>query len=257
MQAALLQFDARGEAPADAVARALEGIDGAPAADLYLLPELWPVGAFACAQFPAAAEAVDGRTVQAFQERARRCKAWLHIGSFVELDGAARYNTSLLINAQGEIVARYRKIHLFGQAGSLEPQYLSRGSEIVVVDTPFGRAGLSTCYDLRFPELYRRQVAQGAELFLVVAGWPLKRIDAWNLFTRARAAENQAHLIACNGCGVTGEIRLGGHSQLVGPLGEVLAQADDQPATLTVEWNPAAAADLRASFSALRDRVLV
>ncbi|HTL53440.1 MAG TPA: nitrilase-related carbon-nitrogen hydrolase, partial [Planctomycetota bacterium] len=203
MQTTLIQFESRAETKADAVARALELVHQAPRGDLILLPELWPTGAFSCSRFAADAEDLEGPTVQAFRDRARTLKTWIQIGSFVERAGANLHNTCLLIDATGAIAARYRKIHLFGQAGSQEPKFLTAGRDIVVIDTPWGRTGLSTCYDLRFPELYRRQVDLGAEVFLVSAGWPQARIEAWKLFVRARAAENQAVMLACNGAGST------------------------------------------------------
>lgn len=143
------------------------------------------------------AEPIDGALVKKMKTKAAEINTHILMGSFVESDGNDLYNTSLLINNKGKIIAQYRKIHLF----RYEPQernLLSPGDKITVVDTPWGRTGLSTCYDLRFPELYRLMLDRGARFFIVTSAWPLARVDVWNLFCRARAHENLAYLCACN-----------------------------------------------------------
>src|SRR5439155_24516947 len=132
--------------------------------------------------------------------------AYLFTGSFVERAGDRLFNTCLLLDARGEVVARYRKIHLFGYQ-SEEHRLLERGEEVVVAGTPWGRAGLSLCYDLRFPALYRRMIDEGAEFFLVAAAWPAARLEPWILLNRVRALENQAFLFSCNGAGSSGGVQ--------------------------------------------------
>ncbi|MCC7409145.1 MAG: carbon-nitrogen family hydrolase, partial [Phycisphaeraceae bacterium] len=105
------------------------------------------------------------------------------------------------------------------------------------------------------PELYRRMVDAGAEMFLVASAWPAARREAWRLFNQARAHENLAFLFSCNGCGTSGGALLGGHSMFVDPWGKILAEAGEEPCLLTAEVDPAAVADARGRFSALDDRV--
>ncbi len=115
---------------------------------------------------------------------------------------------------------------------------------------------MSICYDLRFPELYRRLIDGGAELLLNVASWPAARLEAWLLFCRARAHENLAFMLACNAAGSHRGVSLAGHSQVVDPTGRVVAEAGDGEQLLTVEIDPTAAARLRSEFPALSDRKL-
>ena len=126
----------------------------------------------------------------------------------------------------------------------------------MVAPTPWGKVGLSICYDLRFPELYRRLVDQGAAVFLVVSAWPRVRREAWLLFNRARAHENLAYLFSCNAAGAQAGQQYGGHSLFVDPLGQVIAEGGDgeEIVTAVVDW--ARADELRRGFPALEDRVI-
>lgn len=256
MQAAAIQFEIRGEAKAAALERMAALLESVRGCELILLPELWPTGFFQFERFAQDAEDLEGPLVSFLRERAKALRTHLFTGSFVERDGAKLYNTSLLLDAGGNIQARYRKIHLFGHGGSREPQHLSAGIEVIVTDTPWGRAGLSTCYDLRFPELYRRMIDQGAKIFLVASAWPQARLDAWRLFTTARAAENQALLLACNCTGISAGNALGGGSRFVDPAGTVLASAGSGEQVLRANIASEIVQTARQAFGALNDRVL-
>ena len=177
------------------------------------------------------------------------------MGSLVEKDGPDLYNTSILIDPKGEVIARYRKIHLFGYQ-SKEKELLTPGKEVVVTETPWGKVGLATCYDLRFPELFRKMVEQGAKFFLITSAWPKARLDAWVLFNRARAHENLAFLISCNCAGSDSGSQYAGHSMVVSPLGEVMAEGSDRQELVFAETDPALVDSVRGDFSALSDRVI-
>ncbi|MGC0401652.1 putative amidohydrolase [Streptomyces sp. SAI-126] len=116
--------------------------------------------------------------------------------------------------------------------------------------------GFATCYDLRFPEQFRLLVDAGAELFLVPAGWPAARRAHWSLLARARAVESQAYVLACGTAGTHAGVEQAGHSVVVDPWGEVVAEAGTDEETLVVDLDPALVAKTRAEFPALRDRVL-
>ena len=116
-------------------------------------------------------------------------------------------------------------------------------------------SGLATCYDLRFPELFRRMIDRGAEFFLVPAGWPYPRLESWTLFNRARANENLAFLFSCNSAGQQGTIHYAGHSIFVDPRGQILAEARDVETILTAEVDIAQAGALRSEFPALEERI--
>jgi predicted amidohydrolase len=170
------------------VAHALMLVEQAPPSDLILLPEIWPCGFFSFDRYHGDSESIDGPIVTEFKAAARNRKCHIFMGSMVENDSGHLYNTSILINPAGKIAARYRKIHLFGYQ-SEESAILEPGEDVVVADTPWGKSGISTCYDLRFPELYRCMVDKGAAFFLVASAWPHVRLEAWRLFNRCRAHE--------------------------------------------------------------------
>lgn len=233
---------------------ALAMIDQVPESDLILLPEVWPCGYFSFDRYQAESEPVNGPTVRAFQKKAVARECHILMGSIVEDDNGRLYNTSLLIDPRGKIIARYRKIHLFGYQ-SEERNLLSPGTDITVQDTPWGPAGISTCYDLRFPEFFRKMVDAGARIFLVPSAWPLVRLDAWTLFNRARAHENLAFLFSCNCAGSNAGKRYAGHSMVVDPWGKVVAEAGEEACFVSTEVDPGLVASAREEFHALRDRV--
>lgn len=257
MRASLIQFRVDPDetmesrrARAAALVRAEEG------SGLVVLPELWHVGAFAFDDFDAAAETLDGPTAAAMAAAARDAGVWLHAGSIVERDAAGTlFNTSLLYAPDGEPARTYRKIHRFGFDRG-EAVLMGAGDEVVTVDLPGTVLGLATCYDLRFPELFRALTDKGAQTFVVPAGWPARRRAHWRLLAQARAVENQAFVLACGTAGTTGGVAQAGHSMIVDPWGEILAEAGEGEEVLRAELDPARVARTREEFPALRDRVL-
>lgn len=235
--------------------------------DLVVLPELWGATGFGYKRWAEEAQADDGPWSRAMADAARAAGVVLHAGSFVERlpspgpEGNDLANTSHVLDATGSLLARYRKVHRFG-FGAGEPVLMEAGTDVVVTDLPLRdggsvRTGLSTCYDLRFPELYRRQVAEGAEVFVVPAAWPAARVAHWTLLGRARAVENQCVVVQCNTGGTHAGVAMGGHSQVVAATGEVLAEAaHGEEAVLSVEVDLAATAEYRAAFPVLGDRRL-
>lgn len=228
-------------------------LDRAGDCDLAVLPELWNIGYFSFDQYQKESEPLAGPTLGRIAAKARERRMHVFAGSMVERDGKNLYNTSVLFSPQGEIMATYRKLHLFGY-GSREREIVTSGSRVVVAETPFGPVGISTCYDLRFPELYRRMVDKGAILFLVASAWPYPRLEHWHLFTRTRAVENLAFLVASNCCGVNRGIRFVGHSVVVDPWGIPVASAGDEETVLKTEIDVSAPARVRQAFPALVDR---
>jgi predicted amidohydrolase len=255
MRITSIQLEISDRGKEETVEHVLGLLERARGSDLVLLPELWPSGFFSFARYRAESEPLSGPTIKRLGEKARDLGAHVLAGSFVEADGDRLFNTCVLLDNQGRIAARYRKMHLFGYQ-SEEARLLTRGDEVVVVPTPWGRAGLSICYDLRFPELYRKMVDRGAEVLLLVAAWPAARREPWTLLSRARAIENQAFLFSCNGAGTSQGVALAGHSLLVDPTGQVLAEGGDGEELLSCEVDPNLVRNLRRDFPALRDRYL-
>src|SRR5215207_9665540 len=218
-----------GEPKAERIERAAALVESLAGVDLIVLPEAWNVGYFDFDRYAAGAETLEEETVSRLRAAARAAGAWVLAGSIIERHGDRLFNTSVLLDRAGEVRASYRKIHLFGY-GSLERRLLTRGEDVVVCDTELGGIGLATCYDLRFPELFRAMVDRGAELFLIASAWPYPRVEAWSVLNRARALENQAWLISANCAG--GDPACCGRSMVVDPWGTALAAAGDRPATL-------------------------
>ncbi|MFC9506392.1 carbon-nitrogen family hydrolase [Streptomyces sp. NPDC057002] len=225
-------------------------------ADLVVLPELWTTGAFAYEEFGREAEPLEGPTYEAMAKAASDAGVWLHAGSIPERDpDGPLYNTSLVFSPSGDLAAAYRKIHRFGFDKG-EAVLMGAGAELVTVRLPETVLGLSTCYDLRFPELFRGLVDAGAETLVVSAGWPERRRSHWTLLAQARAVENQSFVVACGTAGTHAGVPQAGHSIVVDPWGEVLARAGADEEVLTVEFDPGKIATTREQFPALKDRLL-
>jgi predicted amidohydrolase len=256
MRVTLLQLEVDASLPYESrVAAVCERVAACRDADLVMLPELWATTYFAFDDYAATAEPLDGPTRSALSAAAAAAGVHLHGGSIVERDGDRLFNTSLLVGPDGTLLGTYRKVHLFGY-GSREVSLLTAGTAVEAVPTALGPLALSTCYDLRFPELYRLQVDGGAELLLVAAAWPAARAAHWRLLLRARALENQCFLAACGAAGRQGEVPLSGRSAVVDPWGEVLVEAGGSAETVRVELDLGEVARARKDFPALADRRL-
>ncbi len=233
---------------------ALEMMDKAKNADLLLLPEIWNIGFFSFDDYEKLSEPIDGPTISAISSKAKEINSFVFSGSFVENKGGQLFNTSVMIDPNGKILAEYRKIHLYGY-GSKEAKILSPGREVVVVETDLGRFGLSTCYDLRFPEQYRSMMFKGAETFLVTSGWPFPRVESWIVLNQARAIENVCYLVSCNCSGVSKGNPFIGHSMFVDPWGVVVAGSQHEERIIKHEIDLEYVKQVRNEFPPLRDIV--
>ncbi|MEU9920583.1 carbon-nitrogen family hydrolase [Streptomyces griseoluteus] len=257
MRASLIQIRVdEGESVAQRRSRAADLVRAEADADLVVLPELWTTGAFAYDTFATEAEPLQGPTHEAMAGAAKDAGVWLHAGSIPERDpDGSLYNTALVFSPSGELAAAYRKIHRFGFDQG-EAVLMGAGREPVTVPLPETTLGLATCYDLRFPELFRTLTDAGAETLVVSAGWPERRRAHWTLLAQARAVENQAYVLACGTAGTHAGVPQAGHSIVVDPWGEVLAEAGPDEEVLGVEFDPAKVPATREQFPALKDRVL-
>jgi predicted amidohydrolase len=197
--------------------------------------------------------------LDAFAEEAGRLGVWLLIGSLaVRRDDGRVANRSLLVDASGCVVARYDKIHLFdvdlGPSESYrESAIIAPGDRIVVAPTPWGRLGLSVCYDLRFPHLYRALAKAGAQFLAIPAAFTRTTGAAhWHVLVRARAIETGCYVLAPAQCGTHAEGRLTfGHSLIVDPWGAVLADAGEEVGVVTAEIDAIRVAEARRRVPAL------
>lgn len=243
------------ESPTDRRSRVGRMVSDARGADVVVLPELWAAGYFAFDSYAARAEPLDGPTVAAGRQWARELGAHVHLGSLVERDTDGRlFNTAVLLAPDGRVVHTYRKVHVFGYA-SREAELLTPGDGVQVAETEFGPMAATTCYDLRFPELWRGLIDRGAKVVAVPAAWPAARREHWRLFTTCRAVEQQVLLVACNAVGIQhGDVELGGHSRVVDPWGNVLAEAGTDEGVTFCDADPAIVDKVRVEFPVLADR---
>jgi predicted amidohydrolase len=236
------------------VEKAVKNIQCCRGADLVILPEIWNVGFISFDRYVTEAESRKGPTLSAIREAARNIRAYVHAGSFVEKEEDRYFNSSYLISPDGEVLANYRKIHLFGY-NSKETEILAPGEAVTVVETPLGNIGMATCFDLRFPELFRAMVDEGAEIFLVCSAWPYPRLEHWLMLNRVRALENQCFLVSANSTGTNRGIQFVGHSMAVDPWGVPMAAGGDKEVILNTEIDMADLRAAREEFPGLASRV--
>jgi predicted amidohydrolase len=244
--------------PAENLAKAEQWIAEAArrGSDLICFPEMWPTG------FNWERNRELALEMPALLERigvlAREHGIWIG-GSMPVLNEQGRVsNTFVLLDDEGTQRGLYRKMHLFTLMH--EEQHVAAGDALSVVDTPWGRAGLSVCYDIRFPELFRTYALQGVEFVLAPIAFPHPRRDHWNMLVRARAIENQLFMIGVNQVGSEdfgpdGRVSYFGTSVIIDPWGRTVveaSQSDEQLLTVTIDT--AQVKEIRARMTVLQDR---
>ncbi len=252
-----------GRDPAENLSRLEHLLCGVPAGDLLTLPEVFAIRGRE-EDYRAQAEKISGPFVRRISALAVKRREWVLAGSVLEKAGRDVFNTSVLIDRAGAIAAVYRKIHLFEaylDDGRVirENDVYRAGNTPTLVEIEGWCCGLAICYDLRFPELFRRYAQQGAHLFLVPSNFTQKTGKAhWEILLRARAIENQAFVVAPNQCGVNPctNIVSHGHSMVIGPWGAVLARAGDEERVLRITLDPADLARTRSRIPVLQHRRL-
>lgn len=155
-------------------------------------------------------------------------------GSVMEKRGLEVANSMPFFAPNGRMLGIYRKMHLFRLFD--EDKYLAPGQSPLVLDLPWGTTGMAICYDLRFPEIFRRYaVKENAKMVIICAEWPLVRIEHWRALLIARAIENQCFIVACNAAGDTGDTVMGGHSMIIDPWGKIVVEAGETPQVITAD----------------------
>lgn len=220
--------------------------------DLLILPELSLTGfTMESKKF---AEDLDGISTQYFMKLSQRLKCNLLAG-VIEKSEEGIFNSLVHINSDGLVTARYRKIHPFGYAK--EDQNYKAGNEIVVTKIDNAKVGLSICYDLRFPELYRLYAKQRVDLLVNIANWPVPRIDHWRTLLKARAIENQSFVIGVNRVGNDPYLQYNGFSSVFDPMGNELISVKDEENIFIVDLNIEMAKETREKLPFLEDIRLV
>ena len=247
--------------------RALEAIERAAdgGADCVALPEIFNVGYFAFDAYGRQAEPIGGGTHRAIREAAIEHDVAVLAGTVVEdlaasaaageavpaAEGLA--NTAVLFGSDGARQLVYRKRHLFGYE-SAEAELLVPGERLPTAELCGHTVAVTTCYDLRFPELYRRLLDAGATMVLVPSAWPYPRVEHWRLLPRARAVENLFYIGAVNGSGSFETADLVGRSTVYDPWGTPIAASDEGPTIVRADCPAERVSAVREEFPALGDR---
>ncbi len=215
---------------------------------LAVLPEMWSSGydykrlAKHAAQTPRVIEALCRQTAE---------HNMVVVGSLPEEENGKIYNTAYVVDC-GKLLGSYRKLHMFSTMG--EDRFLSPGDKTLVVPTSAGRLGVAICYDLRFPELFRKMALEGAEIICLPAEWPKPRQENWRILLQARAMENQLFVAATNCCGVQDKLDFFGMSLLLSPRGEILAEGGATETELITTFDYQEMVDYRAQIRCYHDR---
>ncbi|MDD6212895.1 MAG: carbon-nitrogen family hydrolase [Clostridiales bacterium] len=223
-------------------------------ADVICLPETWNVGFFPKENLKELADRDGKKTYHLLETLASKYSVNLVGGS------AALYhsrenrvtNTGMIFHRSGEMAASYDKVHLFSNMG--EDRYFHPGNQIKTFSLDGIKCGMVICYDIRFPEWIRKTVLEGIQLLFVSAQWPESRLNHWRILNQARAIENQVFVAAVNSCGRGEGVRYAGHSMIVDPVGNILAEGGDKEEILTADLDFSQLGAIRREIPVFDDR---
>ncbi len=231
--------------------RTLTAVAAQQNADLIVFPELWSTGY----DLENAARYATLTEAGIFEEVAALAREYQIdvLGSCLSLLGEGQFgNTAVYFNANGENLGEYSKTHLFRLMD--EEKFLTGGAQKTMVEAKWGKGGLTICYDLRFPELFRAYALAGAQIVFVPAEWPHPRLMHWRTLLRARAIENQMFIVACNRVGSSKGTDFFGHSCIIDPWGEILVEGDEKEGVLTAVINLDLVRSVRQKIPVFADR---
>ncbi|MCJ8014311.1 carbon-nitrogen family hydrolase [Paenibacillus sp. KQZ6P-2] len=222
-----------------------------PKPDLLVLPEMWNTG-YALEQIQDIADP-EGQATQAWLSSfAQKHEVMIVGGSVAVKQGDQIFNTMYAFDQKGEKVGEYSKLHLFRLMD--EEKHLTAGTELVTLDLGGFQAGASICYDIRFPELARSLALGGAKMLIVPAEWPHPRLHHWRTLLMARAIENQMYVVACNRVGSSRGTDFFGHSLIIDPWGEIIAEGSESEEIVTGLISPELVDDVRGRIPVFADR---
>lgn len=225
MKLAAIQFSPK-EGDVDNNLKRIERlVDKIAGAQLIVLPEICDIG-YDLNKIKLLAQPFPNQSTDKLSELSRLYDVIIVAGLAEKRDDGI-YNTAVVFDRKGKMIAKYDKTHLCPIPPIYEPAVFKAGSKILVGNLPGVKLGLTICYDIRFPEVYRRLALDGAEIIVHPTAFPRMRIEQLEMCLRARAIENQLFLISANHCGFNGGIELGGRSMIVGPDGDIRAKASE------------------------------
>lgn len=219
--------------------------------DVIVLPEMWNVSFFP-KDLKETADEGGHRTRKFLSDLSRKYRINIVGGSVAIKSGDVFYNTSYTYNRKGELVHTYNKVHLFSLAE--EDRHFQVGESLGVFELEGVKVGVATCYDLRFVEWIRMMALEGIEILFVPAAWPHPRQKPWQTLLKARAIENQIFVIGVNSSGSTDTLDFCGHSVVLDPQGEVLAEAGEKEAVFTTELDLLRLKEVREEIGIYQDR---
>lgn len=228
-----------------------EAVGGEDKPDVIMFPEMWNTG-YALEQIESIADK-DGVEAKALLSSfARKHGVVIIGGSIAELKDGKAFNTMYAFDRDGEVIGNYSKIHLFRLMD--EEKYLTAGDKLGKAVIDGEPAGMLICYDIRFPELSRKLALEGAKMLFVPAEWPHPRLHHWRTLLTARAIENQMFVIACNRMGTSGTSEFFGHSMIIDPWGEVVAEAGEEETIIRAEIDLSLVDTVRSKIPVFEDR---
>lgn len=228
-----------------------EAVQAVNKPDLIILPEMWNTG-YALEQIHTLADHLGERTKTLLSAFSQAHQVNIIGGSIAECRGDQIYNTMYAFDRTGAVVAEYSKIHLFRLMD--EEKYLTEGDHVGTLGLNEVQAGMMICYDIRFPELARRLALSGVEILFVSAEWPHPRLHHWRTLLTARAIENQMYVVACNRVGTSGTTAFFGHSMVIDPWGEIVAEGSEEEAILTASVDLGLVNEVRGRIPVFEDR---
>jgi len=254
MKVACLQMDVALGRPEENFAHAARLVEQAMAdqPDVLVLPETWNTGFFPKTGLEAMCDRDGQRTKEVIGALAKKHRVNIVAGSVSNLRGGKLYNTAMVFDREGALIASYDKTHLFTPMG--EDDYFTPGDRLCRFTLDGVSCGIVICYDLRFPELIRSLALPGLDVLFVAAQWPKVRIAHWRSLITARAIENQMFVVCCNSCGAAEGAVYGGDSAMIDPRGETLVRAGECEQIIASNLDLTILQDIRSSIHVFRDR---
>ncbi|WP_456271079.1 carbon-nitrogen family hydrolase [Bacillus sp. AK031] len=219
--------------------------------DVVVLPELWTTG-YDLTRLDEISDKEGTKSKEFLSNLAKKYSTNIVGGSVAKKSGGSVTNTLYSFARSGELLGEYSKVHLFKLMD--EHHYLSAGSSSGAVTIEGVPSAAFICYDIRFPEWMRTHTAGGAEVLYVVAEWPLARVNHWRTLLLARAIENQCYIVACNRCGSDPNNEFAGHSMIISPWGEILAEAGEGREVITADIDLTKVKEVRKQIPIFQDR---
>lgn len=228
-----------------------EAVNGGTKPDVILFPEMWNTG-YALEQLEQLADVEGQRTEELLSAFSRKHSVNIIGGSVAEKKQDGFYNTTFAYDRTGKRIGSYSKMHLFRLMD--EEKFLKSGDQLGKLTIDGVEAGTMICYDIRFPELARKLALGGAQVLFVPAEWPHPRLAHWRTLLMARAIENQMFVISCNRVGISGTTSFFGHSMIIDPWGEVLAEGDESEQIIRASIPMSLVKEVRGKIPVFEDR---